>query len=116
MHAPERITELIGIAPDRVWRAGDLRPNTIIIEPDNGWVLDSGLPKSSSVELAFEAVLTRLSPYEFRISELSKYNGIVLSCIVYTSSAPALYFDKAAIQRLNKLGADLDIDLYLLPE
>jgi hypothetical protein len=39
---------------------------------------------------------------------------VEISCVIYANAAPALNFDKSVVDKLARLGASLDIDLYIL--
>jgi hypothetical protein len=110
---PEQISKAIGLTCDRSWRIGDKRENTVIVEKTNGWVLNSGLPKTASLEAHIEDLLKRLLAHADKLRLLSEDECTELSCVVYAASPPALNFDKTVIQRLSDLGVSLDIDLYL---
>ena len=112
----EQITNTVGIDCDRSWSKGELRPKTQIKEKQNGWVLNSGLDKSDSLEEQIKSLLSRVNGISNKIKELSEDSIIEVSCAIYTSESPPLYFDKELVKRIEALGANLDIDLYLLPE
>lgn len=113
-HTPDQITSITGLRCDRSWLAGDKRGKTAILEKCNGWVLNSSLSKKSSLVEHIENILEQVSPAAGKIHALSERAEVELSCVVYSFSPPALNFDKATIERLNSLGASLDIDLYQL--
>lgn len=110
---PEQISEATGLTCDRSWRIGEKRGKTTIVERSNGWVLNSTLPKSASLEAHIEELLGRLLARADKIRALSEHDTVELSCVVYAILPPALNFDKSVIQRLAQLGASLDVDLYL---
>jgi hypothetical protein len=109
---PQEISDAIGLDCDRSWRIGDKRGNTLIIENTNGWVLNSNSGKNASLEMHIDELLGRLSIHADRIRSLTDHETVELSCVVYAFSPPALNFDQSVIQRLARLGASLDIDLY----
>src|SRR5438552_16187438 len=110
---PEQISEAAGLTCDRSWRIGDKRGKTIIVERTNGWVLNSGLAKSASLEAHIEELLERLIAHADKIRTLSEQESVELSCVVYAASPPALNFNKSVIRQLGQLGVSLDVDLYL---
>lgn len=110
---PEEITTLVGLMCDRSWHIGDKRSKTVISEITNGWILNSGLPKSASLETHIQELLERLTPHASKIQTLSHQASVELSIVVYASTPPALNFDKTVIRLLSQLGASLDIDLYV---
>ncbi len=112
---PEQITEKLGISCDRFWRIGDFRPRTIIKEKTNGWILDSGLPRSLPLETILGSFIKRLASYSEKIRALSLHNTVDLSCIIYCSASPPTYFSNAIVCAIAELGANFDLDLILLP-
>ena len=111
---PEMITEAIGLQCDRSWHIGDTRPHTIIKEKSHGWVIGSGLPKSTGLEEQINALLSAFGTRVDALKMLSATATVELSCVIYASAAPALNFDRSVISKLALLGADLDIDLYIV--
>ncbi len=112
--SPEQITYELGVACEQSWKIGDNRASSIIKETTNGWVLGSGFSQSTPLEEQLEPFLNRLTTYSAKIRRLSVHNIVELSCIVYAVAPPALYFNKNVISSIAKLGANFDIDLYIL--
>jgi hypothetical protein len=110
---PQQITNMVGLACDKSWLIGDKRGKTIIVEQNNGWVLNSSLPKSASLEAHVENLLKRLSPYADKIQKFAEHDNVEFSCVIYATTPPALNFSNAVIQKISLLGASLDVDLYL---
>ena len=114
LRSPEEITKLIGISPDKSWHIGDARPKTTISEKQHGCLFNSRLPKTASLEAHIEALLSLLLPHAESIRSLSSEDTVEFSCVIYASTAPALYFDKEIIMKIGRLGASLDVDLFLM--
>jgi hypothetical protein len=111
-HSPEFISEALGILCDKSWHLGDTRPKTTIKEIANGWILNSGLDKSTPIEDQLESLLKRIAPCSDKI-ELTLPDALIeVSCVIYADSPPALNFDKSIIDGISSLHASLDIDLY----
>ena len=113
---PEEINSLLGVQCDKSWRTGDFRANTKIQEKTYGWILNSGMGESESLEAQVEALLKRLRPCAKEIEALSREHEttVEFSCVVYSAETPALHFDRSVVQEVSRLGAALDIDLYIL--
>jgi len=111
---PEQITDTVGLACDKFWRIGDKRGKTIIVEKNNGWVLNSSLPKSASLEAHIESLLERLSPFATKIHMFAEHDVVEFSCVIYAANPPALNFSKEVVQNISLLGASLDVDLFLI--
>lgn len=112
---PDQITQFVGIAPDKSWRIGDKRAKSSIVEGKHGWLLHSGLAKSASLEAHISALTSLLLPHASKIKELSRDDAVEFSIVIYASSPPSLFFSKETIATISQLGANFDIDLYIVP-
>ncbi len=110
------IQELNKLLPDRVWSKGDTRPNTKIIEKSAGCILSSGLEKEAPLDQHLAALLLRTRSIAATIKRLSERNTVEVLCAIYTENVPSLYFESNIVEGITSLGANFDIDLYLLPE
>jgi hypothetical protein len=110
------IQELNKLLPDRIWSPGDMRPNTKIIEKSIGCIFSSGLEKEASLDQHLAALLLRTKSVATSIKRMSERNTVEVWCAIYTQSAPPLFFDHNIVEGIANLGANFDIDLYLLPE
>jgi hypothetical protein len=113
----EEICDAVGLTCDQEWKIGDQRGKTIIREKENGCMFESTLPESSPLEDHVDALISRLKPYSEKIKTLSKTNEVEFSCVIYNyidPVNPGFHFEKGIISDIHSLGADLDIDLYLL--
>lgn len=111
---PQEITQILGIPFDTAWKIGDQKPGSSVKTKENTWIVDSGLAEESELESQIEALLERLRPVNSRMKLLPAGTVIDVSCAIYAPSVPALYFDNAVIKRIGDLGANFDIDLYIL--
>jgi hypothetical protein len=107
------IQKMHELFPDRTWKPGDLRPNTKIIEKNNGCMFLSGLEKEACLEDHLDALLLRTKPIAAAIKEMSRNHIVEIWCAIYTDNSPPLFFDKNVIEDIASLGANFDIDLYL---
>ena len=111
-----QVEKLIHLKFDRIWRRGDVRQNTKIIEKSAGCSLNSGESVDASLDQHLNSLLLRLHDDISTIKNLSRSNTVEVSCAIYSDSVPAFYFDNSTIDRIAELGASLDIDFYLLPK
>ena len=114
LKTPEQITKIVGIPCDKSWRIGDKRGKSILTHKKNAWALCSNLSNSDSIQEQVEKLLERLSPYKNKIKKISENDNVQFSCIIHTSTSPALHFSMAIMRKICQLGASLDIDLYLI--
>ncbi len=113
---PEEIAVRLGLPAEFAWRIGELRPHTIIRETNHGWTVGSGLNRSAALECHVEALLRILEPRAVHLKDMADQVAVMLSCVIYAESPPALNFEPDVIRRLAGLGASLDIDLYIIPD
>jgi hypothetical protein len=113
VYSAEQISGKIGLKPHRTWKKGDLRPNTQIAEPSNGWLINSPVGKDQPLRLHVERLLAILSPHAKEIAGLTPACDSELSCVYYGESRPEVNFESTIIQGLSKLDCSLDIDIYI---
>jgi hypothetical protein len=110
---PEQITNVLGIEPAAFWRVGEPKPGGGPIQPLAGWRLNTPLPGSidfDEMAAALLALLPRERPSEARAQEWL----MQLTYVVELSHAtPAMYLEPETLERLSKLRAALDIDMYV---
>jgi len=109
--SPEWITETLQIQPDKIWRRGDPRAGCLV-QVENGWQIEGESEGASFDELTVE-LLSRAEIETGRFREVSSECTVELSCVAYCESPPELNFQKSTIQALSRIGASLDIDVYL---
>lgn len=110
--SPLQVTEIIGLEPDRVRIKGHLRPRTSLINKRHEWCRSSHLPESSTLEEHLAKLVADLADYELGLKSLS-HCEIVISCAIYADSEPMVYFDAATVSAIARIGAAVDVDLYV---
>ncbi|MGV0025828.1 DUF4279 domain-containing protein [Phormidesmis priestleyi] len=115
---PEEITAKTGITPTKTWVKGDLiHPKAKIQQEHNGWSLQSKLEKSADLQDHVQSVLEQLKPGWRSLIEICSHHFAEIDCVIYTSGQiPAIHFDKAIVEQISKLNAEIDVDLYILLE
>jgi hypothetical protein len=108
----EELKSQIGLSPSRSMRKGELIPSTLLVHKSNVWELVSGLQESASIQDQLMALFFRFEPVANRIAALSKIAEITVSCVVYCTRQPDLYVKPELIQKISKIGAGIDIDVY----
>ena len=123
---PDEITTLTNIEPAKVWRTGDpITPNSSsYVRKENGWRVSSQIDRTiaSGEYIAFEeyvkSTLDQLQIGWQPLVDLCKRYDAELACAIYLyfeGQSPAIHFDKEIIQRIAALNAEIDIDIYVLP-
>lgn len=116
--SPIQISKMLGIQCDECHAKGDLRKRTLIDEKENSWILKSNLSKNISINEHIGELLVRVSPKAGIIGELVNQSDIEVqfSCVIFTSRRPPLSFSKEQVALINKMRANIDIDIYLIPD
>ena len=110
--SPEQIGEELGVPADKSWHKGDHRPKTGLLEKENGYEFQATPAMDVSLEEQTDALLRRLDPIAEKIRAL-RCDHVQLTCVVYASEVPSIHFPSSVIERLSRLGASIDVDLYI---
>jgi hypothetical protein len=110
---PNMISELAGFQFDTFWTKGDFRPGTKILESNHGCCINSGLPRSASLRLQLDSLFKRISSFRGRIRGLKARCEVEVSCVIYATLQPELWFSADVVASVAALGAALDVDLYI---
>lgn len=116
---PEDATRRIGLEPTKTWRRGDQVQKTLIRRKHSGW--QWSLPSEESLDLGRQvaSLLERLAPYAAAITEVREELDLdaEISCAIYIEGqAPGVHFDRSTLALADQLGAEIDIDIYVLPD
>ncbi len=120
---PSEITTLLGVQPSQSWLEGDLVGRTALRRHSNGWLLSSGCDRTSELESHLDALFEKVAPLKDRFSMLPPSTEVGVSCAVYVyhsisedeeHNTPAIHLDAKQVHMLNALGAEFDVDLYVL--
>lgn len=110
---PEAITDKLGIAPTKTFRAGELiQPKASPRWRQNGWLLESKLHKSAELEEHIEFIFERLQPCWNILKELGQIYESAFDCAIYVYEyVPALCWEKNIVKKVAELNARIDVDL-----
>jgi hypothetical protein len=72
------------------------------------------MPEAADLGDHINVLLALLESRAEAIKAMSATCIVEISCVIYANAAPALNFDKSVVDKLARLGASLDIDLYIL--
>ncbi len=119
---PDEITALTGLTPTRSWHVGDHKVrNGVELRPETtaGWRLQVGPTVSVDLPKQVDTLLSLLEPHAVGLREIAGRTGaeIEISVHVYTANqTPIGTLERSLLERILALGADLDIDLYVVDE
>ena len=114
----QNITDKLGIIPTKTWKIGDLiHPKGPIKRKHNGWVIESNLSKDNEIEDHIKSLFEELHPVWGVLQEISNNYDLEISCVVYTDGeVPSIHLDQEIINKSQQINAEIDVDLYVLPE
>lgn len=110
--SPEQIGEELGVPADNSWYKGARRKGTALVEKENGYEFQALLATDAPIEEQVDVLLLRLDPIIEKIRAL-RCDRVQLTCIVYASEVPSIRFPPSAIEILGRMGASIDVDLYI---
>jgi hypothetical protein len=123
---PTQISNILSLSPTQVWLKGESIQKTALKRKSNGWVLSSGLEKSAELEDHINALFSKIKPVLLNFNNLPLSTEKELSCAIYVyheksntaeeHRTPPIHLDREQIEILNELGAEFDLDLYVLPQ
>jgi hypothetical protein len=112
------ITNALGAQPSYTWFKGDhvgRKQQYLHRHKNTGWLLESGLPRDTSLPEQVRAVLDRIHPRHKELRACGPcyayLNGVVYS---YNGDRPDLGLKPAEVSKLADLNAGFRIDLYVL--
>lgn len=124
---PESLSKAIKIAPTKSWNKGDeihlqkglyTKNGKILLKRESVWQYSTGFVEtlnSEDVSNQFEEI------FKDKILELKKYIDsnkldVVFDVVVeiVDDQVPGIHFNKSFLNITNQLGAEIDIDMYLL--
>jgi hypothetical protein len=124
---PDEITTHLGMTPDRWWLAGefeshpqDPRWRRSRPHPFDGWELASRLPEDAAPDAHLVDLLDRIGDAADRVSALvadPRIRSVRLWLVHHSDNEnPGFSLNAALVERLNRLGTGLDVDVYALDE
>ena len=123
---PSQVSEIISLTPTRSWLKGESVYGTLRKYKTNGWRLSPGLDKSGTLEDHLDALFSKIKPVLSNFSNLPHSTEKELSCAIHIyhdksnpdeeHNIPAIHLEREHIEILNQLGAEFDLDLYVLPK
>jgi hypothetical protein len=115
---PDQINTFLGMTCDKSRLKGDTIGRSIIRAKSNEWIIYSRVPRNTPLSNHIEDLLDRVSPVIEKIRNLVDRADIEveLNCVIYVADSPAMFFTREQVATIGKMGAGVDIDLYILPK
>ncbi len=123
---PAQVSGILSLPPTRSWLKGESIQKTALKRKTNGWLLSSGLDKSAELDDHIKALFSKVKPVLSNFNDLPLSTKKELSCAIYIYQkkdnvdeehrTPPIHLEREQVEFLNQLGAEFDLDLYVLPE
>lgn len=112
----EYICEKTKINFDEILKKGEKIPKLDIIRKSNSCKLSSKISNNNELSEHLLSLLEQLEPYSDSLLDLSNESDITIfiQCVLYFKRPPAVYFDKNIVEKISKIGAEIDIDMNLI--
>ncbi len=117
---PDEITKQLGTEPTEIKVKGEFRTvgkkkPVRMLNKENIWILDSGLPRKIPVEKQLENLLDNIRPYKQNFIKIVDKYSAELNCAVYYYEAnPGINLDKKILKEITELNLPLGLDIYCL--
>lgn len=115
---PDGVTATLGLEPTETWRFGDRILNTRLKREHDGWSLSTGRKKEIELENQVRSILEKVQSRLNKVKSVSDEHDldVELACVVYVADeTPSMHLDSEVVELMAELGAEIDIDLYVLP-
>ncbi|HKP75840.1 MAG TPA: DUF4279 domain-containing protein [Longimicrobiaceae bacterium] len=110
---PADITRELGLAPTRVWRAGESLTRGGVAQEMSGWRFEHPIPPSIDLD-EMACALLDLLPSELPEAAITGNWVTQLTYVIEVQDrTPAMFFEDTTLSRLARLRASIDIDLYV---
>ncbi len=122
---PDQVSEILSISPTRTWMKDEPIQKTALKRKTNGWLLSSGLDQRAELVDHMNAISSKIKPAIGNFANLPTSTHKELSCAIRIYSngtpeeehrTPPIHLEPEHVKFLNELGAEFDLDLYILPE
>ena len=115
--APDNINSILGMTCDKSWSIGEVIKPSSRRAKKNICDYYSRIEQDAPLEDHIKDLLERVSPIIGKIKSLSIQPGIDVwfNCVVHTNTRPAIFFTNEQISTINAMNANLDVDLYWIP-
>ena len=113
---PDIVSQKTGVIPTKSWRKNDLIYKNLKIKYKyDGWSISSKKTETVDASIIIKEILHKVIDKSDVITELAKQLDlkIILNVTAYVTQdqRPIIYLDKEIIDAVQRLNADIDIDI-----
>jgi uncharacterized protein DUF4279 len=123
---PNQVSEMLSLTPIVSWLKGESIQRTARKHKTNGWRLSSGLDNTAELDDHINALFAKIKPALSNFNNLPTSTEKEVSCVIYIyhktnntdeeHRTPPIHLEREHVEILNQMGAEFDLDLYVLPE
>jgi hypothetical protein len=117
---PDIITQATGVVPTKIYRVGDpVSTRASLKHTVNSWIIRSGATPTWNLADVLAPLVDGIKPQRDILNTLKAEFDFEseFSCVVEVrGETPGCVLSSATLADIASFGADLDIDIYLLPE
>jgi hypothetical protein len=119
---PDIITQDLEVKPSEIWFKNDfILPNTQsqVRYKTNGWSVQAEIDDNLDLSTHFSFLIEKLSNIEEKLSNYCRNFYGEFACTIYLidgESVPIMHLTQDIINFTNKIGAEIDFDIYNFPK
>ncbi len=106
----------VGLKPDTAWTLGTPRGAFGAKARSHGFMLESALAPSVSLEEHVKEMIKRLSPFAQKLGALAADVESEFACLLHRKAGPAIELSRDQLRWLGVIGAKLRIDVQIVSD
>ena len=114
---PEIVTKKLEMTPDIIHKKGEMLKNNRM-RKNGSWGIKQEFEESYDISIQLNKLIELVKGKEDKIREIKEYyDGIIIVSVVIeveNSEVPGIVIENRISALMAKLGAEIDIDIYLL--
>jgi hypothetical protein len=111
---PNDVTNRVGLAPSKTWRAGEQRGESLLRWEHDGWCLSTACEETIDLGAQIHGLLSRLSPLaDLFVGVIDEFNlDAEIACeLNLQDQSPSILLSPELLKNVLALRAGIDIDL-----
>lgn len=113
---PSEITARTALKPEKTWRMGEKKEFSTDTYKESGWRFSAQADSPLELERQIDLLIVAIEPAMPILETLHEEANIEIACMVFAYDHIPLHLSRTALNAVARLRAEIDIDLYSLPE